>query len=359
MTQNEFSIYLVPASFIVLNLVACLTALYACSLNQSLFNGSWNILYSLRDGYRSCHTYMVRVVYFYRKTTIDFSKTNLMLQFVEVNELGKCNLRIPPKFFEPNAYNTFTRDIGTIKFLLIKDTEFNPIEKIGISHDHHGHDLNVSVVDINNTNSNDGFLGSFEKCIKPLTLAEMEQEQMTLTTSQSNMVLEGEFAINHSVSPSNIVACLYLYINVVGYKMAHFLQAYVRDGSIKKNYPIYTSLEQVTLYSLSYFYLIFGICSIFFGLAKYLLNNKPSLRYNKILRFINAIIVFVGIGYSFKVIWLLDPDQLQFWLKDGNMVSHFNLYWSISMLFAMGIAIFYCCTFCTVCFVLISLVFED
>lgn len=118
-TSIDFSIYLLPGSFAVLNFVACLTALLATYFDKSLFHNSWNILYQLTD-FKTQYIYIIRLAYYYRKSTIDFSKTSLILQLTEVNDIARTTIRIPPKFFDQNKHNEFNQDQGTIKFLLIR-----------------------------------------------------------------------------------------------------------------------------------------------------------------------------------------------------------------------------------------------
>lgn len=118
--SSVFSVYLLPAAFAVLNFAACLCALLATYFDKSLLHYSWNILYQFQNDFQTQYIYIVRLVYYYRKSTVDFNRTSVILQLSEVNGIARSTLRIPAKFFGQNKHNTFTRDRSTIKFLLIR-----------------------------------------------------------------------------------------------------------------------------------------------------------------------------------------------------------------------------------------------
>lgn len=267
--------------------------------------------------------------------------------------------------------------------LTYRDTELKLIEKVALSHDYQGGELNVSLVDIHNSTTNEGYIACVEKCIKALTLEEMQKEQTFMTTLQTDMELEGDFAITQGISPLEIICPLYLFFSVVSYCCAKYLVEYFTNYTIKQNYTSYnryrlvcsiaihsmaitplslslsTSLHQATMIGLSYFLFIFGLMGIITHLTKYALAGKPRHRFMKIFYFYGFLCVGIGAAFSVYTVHKLDPDQLQYILKDANMVPHFLRIWAKSAMFAMGVAIFYGIPLYVVYMVLINLIFKE
>ena len=112
----------------------------------------------------------------------------------------------------------------------------------------------MSLVDINNSAENEGFLAPLERCIKALTIEEMEKKQTFGFTTQANMELEGDFAITEGISASEFIGPLYLYSNVVGYLCADRLIAYYQNWNNKPSYTLfYRSVASVLLAALTLF----------------------------------------------------------------------------------------------------------
>ncbi len=123
-SHADFSVYLTPAAYAALTLAGILCAIFAATFDQSLFHRSWNTLYDFSSENKNQFTYVVRVSYFYRKTTIDFGKTSLVMQLQLATSDGRSGprvtIRIPPFFFEQNKHNSVDSEGGIIKFLLIR-----------------------------------------------------------------------------------------------------------------------------------------------------------------------------------------------------------------------------------------------
>ena len=109
----------------------------------------------------------------------------------------------------------------------------------------------MSLVDINDSTKNEGYLAPMEKCIKSLSIEEMEKKQSFVATLQSNMDLEGDFAITEGISPSEFIGPLYLYCNVVAYLCVYRLIAYYQDWSNKPSYTLFHRLVRPSLDALN------------------------------------------------------------------------------------------------------------
>ena len=120
-----------------------------------------------------------------------------------------------------------------------------------------------------------------------------------------------------------------------------------------------TSIHQAAIIGLSYFFLIFGLTSIINHLTKYVLDGKPRHRFIKILHFYAIVCIGVGIILSISTVRLLDPDKIQYTLKDANLVPQFIQFWIKMVIFAMGIAAFYGIPYYVIYFVFISLIFKE
>lgn len=121
-SHSKFSVYLMPAAYALLNMAACLCALMAASFGQSLYHRSWNILYSLEKGFEKQFIYIIRVMFYIRKTNVDLSKTTLTVRFSEAKNKEGITISVPATFFEGNAHNSSDEQQGsrTIKFLYIR-----------------------------------------------------------------------------------------------------------------------------------------------------------------------------------------------------------------------------------------------
>ena len=117
---DYFSIFFFPGAFSALTLVTALISLVATTFRDSLLNRSWNVLYDFRNDYKTRYTYIVRIVIFYRKTTVNFETTNMALLFMDLNESSNCLIRVPCQFFEYNENNLFKTQYAEIRFLLIR-----------------------------------------------------------------------------------------------------------------------------------------------------------------------------------------------------------------------------------------------
>lgn len=117
--HSDFSVYLTAAAYAGLTLAGTLCAIFAATFDQSLFHRSWNTLFDFSSDNKNQFTYVVSMAYFYRKTTIDFTKTSLIMQFV-LADTNRVTIRIPPFFFDKNKFNSVNSEGGNIKFLLIR-----------------------------------------------------------------------------------------------------------------------------------------------------------------------------------------------------------------------------------------------
>ena len=118
-------------------------------------------------------------------------------------------------------------------------------------------------------------------------------------------------------------------------------------------------MHESSFFGLGYFFFIFGLSSIISVVAKYLLQGKPRPRFMKIFHFFGGVCILTGIVLSFCMIEQLDPNKIQFVLKDANFIPYFIHLWIRSVMFAMGIAIFYGLPFCLIYFILMSLLFKE
>ena len=124
--------------------------------------------------------------------------------------------------------------------ILFRDRELRLIEKVGLTHNYQGGELNVSLVNINNCNTNNGYLGCVEKGIQALNLKEMEKDQTFIATAQTNIVLEGDFAIEQGISPLEFISSLYLFFCIVSYLSAKYLISYFTNFTNKQSYTFFS-----------------------------------------------------------------------------------------------------------------------
>ncbi|OTF83310.1 hypothetical protein BLA29_006750, partial [Euroglyphus maynei] len=170
-------------SFIIIGLIVCiLSVIFSILLNERFSINLWNKVYLQQnnddDGNGKNiksrqHIYVINVIYFHRKSTIDFSKTKVFITFFF--GLEKISIQINPKFFRPNMFNESIKDYCVIKFLLITYTDIRIVEKIAITHDQPEGEFYVSMISIQNTKNSDGFISCIEQRIKSFPIETYEQ----------------------------------------------------------------------------------------------------------------------------------------------------------------------------------------
>ncbi|XP_046909978.1 uncharacterized protein LOC124491390 [Dermatophagoides farinae] len=220
------------------------------------------------------HIYVIHVVYFHRKSSIDFKKTKVMITFF-VGTTEKISIQITPKFFRPNMYNETSKDYCVMKFLLFRNSEIKSVKNIAITHDDHkdGAEFYVSMISIQNTKQENGFICCIEQRIKSMPKEKCEQSPFP-ASPQSNMRLEGGFATPNCIRFLDLVPPMYLSFNLL-------FRECIDTNNDENNYVIgiYAAIR--------WFFVVFGSTGVIYGIFYQILAGKP------IRKFIYVMITFL------------------------------------------------------------------
>lgn len=247
----QFSTYIWPGAYSLAVLVFCLCLVAVFVYDRTTTYFSWNVILNLRSNYKQTYVYVIQICYFYRKTSIDPTQTNLLMQFSEVNEADKLNIRVPNKFFQYNEHNTFAYDYATAKFLLIRyanrylqfqcsslllfrDTRIRNFSKVALTHDGRGGKFNISLVGIQYYDENSGFIFPLDEPIESMSLEEMGMNQSFEMLPQTNMDLNGELTILRDVPYFNLLIPMFAVLSLMYYFVSYRLVGILQDeGSFR------------------------------------------------------------------------------------------------------------------------------
>jgi len=79
----------------------------------------------------------------------------------------------------------------------------------------------------------------------------------------------------------------------------------------------------------------------------------------KIFHFYETICVIVGVIFAIMTVITLDPAQLQFILKDANLIPHFLQVWAQATMYAIAVALFFGIPYMLTVIIFMSLNFDS
>ncbi|XP_075679207.1 uncharacterized protein LOC113790457 [Dermatophagoides pteronyssinus] len=343
----KFSFDIFLATIIIFGLIVCILALiFSIIFNRKYSTKYWNKIFvkhkdnDVVDGggkkqfnqQQQQQIYIVNMIYFHRRSTIDLEKTKVFIIFFigsdqpTTTQQPPISIQITSKFFnQTNMFNEFKNDYRVIKFLLIIESEIKNVEKIAITHDYPNGELYVSMISIQNTKHSDGWISCIEQRIKSIPIDKCEQN-MFLASPQSNMRLEGRFATPTSIRVLDLFSPTFLSFNLLFRECINRIGSYYMIGSISNYYiGIYAAIK--------WFFVVIGSIGVIYGFFYQILAGKPIQKFNYILTTISISCMIVAIHVAIKNINQFEHDNFANEIRISFMLgSAIIMFYAIPMI---------------------------